>query len=66
VRKRKNEIIAKSMLVGSRIEPVFELNLEALEHLFFDAFDVSEPTPTSEVTALGRTFNLYNKLFHQT
>jgi hypothetical protein len=25
------------------IEPVLELNLEALEHLFFDAFDVSEP-----------------------
>jgi hypothetical protein len=41
------------------------LKLEALEHLFFDALDVSEPAPTSQVTVLGRTFNLYNKLFHQ-
>jgi hypothetical protein len=55
-----------SLPAGSWIEPVLELNLEAVEHFFFDAFDVSEPAPASQVTVLGRTFNLYNELFHQT
>jgi hypothetical protein len=30
----------------SRVEPVLESNLEALEHFFFDAFDISELAPT--------------------
>jgi len=50
-----------SLPAGSWIEPVLELNLEAVEHFFFDAFDVSEPAPASQVTVLGRTFNLCNK-----
>ena len=33
----------------SRIEPVLEVNLEALEHLFFNVFDVGELTPTSHI-----------------
>ena len=49
----------------SRIEPVLELNLEALEHLSFDASDVSELTPTSHITTPGRAFNLNDKLFDQ-
>ena len=55
-----------SLPAGSWIEPVLELNLEAPKHLFFDAFDVSKAAPTSQVAARGRTFNLYNKLPHQT
>jgi hypothetical protein len=46
----------------SWIEPVLELNLEALEHLFFD---VSELAPTSHITVFRRALNLYDKLFHQ-
>jgi hypothetical protein len=42
------------------------LNLEALEHLFFDVFDVSKLAPTSYVRVFGRPLNLYDKLFHQT
>jgi hypothetical protein len=34
---------------GSRIEPIFEVNLEALKHLFFNVFDVGELTPTSYI-----------------
>jgi hypothetical protein len=41
------------------------LNLEALEHLFFDVFDVSELAPTTHVRVFGRALNLYDKLFHQ-
>jgi hypothetical protein len=37
----------------SRVEPVLESNLEALEHLFFDAFDVSELAPPSHITAFS-------------
>ena len=49
----------------SWIEPVLELNLETPEHLFFDAFNVSELAPTSQVSVFGRTLNLYDELFHQ-
>jgi hypothetical protein len=41
------------------------LNLEALEHLFFDVSDVSELPPTSHITVVKRAFDLYDKLFHQ-
>ncbi len=37
---------------SSRIEPVFEMNLETLEHLFFNVFDVGELAPTSHVRSL--------------
>jgi len=41
------------------------LNLEALEHLFFDVSDVTELPPTSHITVVRRAFDLYDKLFHQ-
>jgi len=47
------------------IEPVLESNLEALEHLFFAVFDVSELAPPSHITVFRRALNLYDKLFHQ-
>jgi hypothetical protein len=50
---------------SSWVEPVLELNLEAPEHLFFDALNVRELAPTSQGTVLGRSLNLYDELFHQ-
>jgi hypothetical protein len=41
------------------------LNLEALEHLFFDVSDVGELSPTSHITVVRRTLNLYDKLLNQ-
>jgi hypothetical protein len=38
--------------LGSRIKPLLELSLEALEHLFFDVFDIGEPAPTSDIAVL--------------
>jgi hypothetical protein len=38
-----------SLPAGSWIEPVLELNLEALERLFFDVLDISELAPTSHI-----------------
>jgi hypothetical protein len=55
----------RSVPAVSRIEPVLELNLEALEHLFFDISDVSELPPASHITVVRRALNLYDKLFHQ-
>jgi hypothetical protein len=52
-------------VVFSWNEPVLELSFEALEHLFFDAFDVSELAPPSHITVFRRALNLYDKLFHQ-
>ena len=49
----------------SRVEPVLESNLEALEHLFFDVFDISELAPPSYITVFRMAINLYDKLFHQ-
>jgi hypothetical protein len=53
------------MPAGSRVEPVLELNLEALEHLFFDVFDIRELAPTTHVGVFRRALNLCDKLFHQ-
>src|SRR5271169_6582519 len=50
---------------SSRIKPLFEMRLEALEHLFFNVFDVGELAPTSEVAVFRRTLNLHDKFFHQ-
>ena len=41
------------------------MNLEALEHLFFDVLDVSELAPPSHITVFRRALNFYDKLFHQ-
>ena len=49
----------------SWIEPVLKSDLEPLEHLLFDVFDVSELGPTTKITAFRRTLDLYDKLFHQ-
>jgi hypothetical protein len=40
------------------------LNLEALEHLFFDVSDDGELPPTSHIAVVRRALNLYDKLFH--
>jgi len=36
-----------------------------MEHLFFDAFDVSELAPPIHITVFRRALNLYDKLFHR-
>jgi hypothetical protein len=38
--------------LSSRIKPLLEMSLEALEHLFFDVFDIDEPAPTSDIAVL--------------
>jgi hypothetical protein len=50
---------------SSRIEPVFEVNLETLEHLFFNVFDVGELAPTSHIAIFRDPLNLHNEFFHQ-
>src|SRR5271166_1297302 len=49
---------------SSRIKPLLEMCLEALEHLFFNVFDVGEPVPTSDIAAFTVTLKLHNKFFH--
>jgi hypothetical protein len=49
----------------SRVEPFLELNLEALENLFFDVFDIRELAPMTHVRVFRRALNLCDKLFHQ-
>ena len=49
----------------SGIEPPLELSLQALEHLFLDAFDVSELAPASDIRVISGTLDLFDKLFHQ-
>jgi hypothetical protein len=34
--------------LSSRIKPLLEMRLEALEHFFLNVFDVGEPVPTNE------------------
>ena len=51
--------------LSSRIEPFLEMSLEALEHLFFDVFDVGEPAPTSDIAVLRYTLNVNDKFFHE-
>ena len=46
-----------------RIEPVLEVNLEALKHLFFDVLNVSELAPTSQITRC--TLNFDDEFFHE-
>src|SRR4029077_2086992 len=41
--------------LGSRIKPLLEMRLEALEHLFFYAFDVGEEVPTSDIAVFTVT-----------
>jgi hypothetical protein len=48
-----NDLIWPLPLV-SWIEPLLESSLEALAHLFFDVFDVTELTPTSHIAVFGR------------
>jgi hypothetical protein len=56
--------LAKIDSQSSRIDPLLEMSLEALEHLFFDVFDIGEPAPTSDIAVLGCTLNLNDKFFH--
>jgi hypothetical protein len=41
------------------------MSLEALEHFFFDVFDIGEPAPTSDIAVLRYTLNLNDKFFHE-
>ena len=50
--------------LSSRIKPLLEMRLEALEHLFFYVFDVGEPVPTSDVAVFTVTLKLQNEFFH--
>jgi hypothetical protein len=44
--------------------PPTEMRLEALEHLFFDVFDVGEEVPTSDIAVFAVTLKLQNEFFH--
>ena len=50
--------------LSSRIKPLLEMCLEALEHLFFYVFDVGEPVPTSDIAVFTGTLKLQNEFFH--
>jgi hypothetical protein len=50
--------------LSSRIKPLLEMRLEALEHLFFYVFDVGEPVPTSDIAVFTVTLKLQNEFFH--
>jgi hypothetical protein len=51
--KRKHIIYKEEFPLSSRIKPLLETRLEALEHLFFNVFDVGEPVQreTSQLRA---------------
>ena len=59
-------IFSPSSAVGSRsrIKPLLEMHLEALEHLSFYVFDVGEPVPTSDIAVFTVTLKLQNEFFH--
>ena len=40
------------------------MRLKALEHLFFNVFDVSEQVPTSDIAVFTGTLKLQNEFFH--
>src|SRR5580700_2256363 len=44
--------------LSSRIKPLLEMRLEALEHLFFNVFDVGEEVPTSDIAVFTVTLKL--------
>ena len=50
--------------LSSRIKPLLEMRLEALEHLFFNVFDVGELVPTSDIAVFTVTLKLQNEFFH--
>ena len=50
--------------LSSRIKPLLEMCLEALEHLFFYVFDVGEPVPTSDIAVFTGTLKFQNEFFH--
>jgi hypothetical protein len=52
------------LILSSRIKPLLEMRLEALEHLFFYVFDVGEPVPTSDIAVFTVTLKLQNEFFH--
>ena len=50
--------------MSSRIKPLLEMHLEALEHLFFYVFDVGEQVPTSDTAVFTGALKLQNEFFH--
>jgi len=57
--------LAKIDSQSSRIDPLLEMSLEALEHLCFDVFDIGESAPTTDIAVLRYTLNLNDKFFHE-
>jgi hypothetical protein len=51
--------------LSSRIKPLLEMRLEALEHLFFYVFDVGELAPTRDIAVFRRALNFHDKFFHE-
>ena len=49
---------------NSRIKPLLEMRFEALEHLFFNVFDVGEPVLPSDIAVFTGTLNLQNEFFY--
>jgi hypothetical protein len=47
------------------IKPLLEMRLEALEHLFFYVFDVSELAPTSHIAVFRCSLNLHDEFSYQ-
>ena len=41
------------------------MRLQALEHLFFNVFDVGEQVPTSDIAVFTDTLKLQNEFFHE-
>ena len=54
-----------SLHMSSRIKPLLKVHLEALEHLFFDVFDVGELAPTSDIAVFTGALNLHNEFLHK-
>jgi hypothetical protein len=50
--------------LSSRIKPLLEMRLEALEHLCFYVFDVGEAVPTRDIAVFMFTLKLQNEFFH--
>jgi hypothetical protein len=54
-----------SFSLNSRTKPLLEMHLKALEHLFFNVFDVGELDPTSDIAVFMGTLKLHNEFFHE-
>jgi hypothetical protein len=58
---RSSAVVLVSL--SSEIKPLVEMSLAALEHLFFNVFDVGEPVPASDIAVFTVTLKLPNEFF---